>query len=181
MAEQFRKTVIRAMHVDGDTDDDVREDAVRKLKRGELDILVNVDLFGEGFDLPNIYAVYDCAATASYARFAQRFGRMLRLDILATLMAVWEDLTPLQRKQFIAESAKPWGLYVDLVGNINRHQGTPDRGRGWSLESRASKGTGSGPSMLTVCSNRDRGDGMACGKSYARFKSCCPYCGFRPE
>ncbi len=181
MAEQFRKAGVRAMHVDGDTDPEVREDAIRKLERGELEVLTNVDLFGEGFDLPNIYAVYDCAATESFARFVQRFGRMLRLDVGA-LQDIWETLTIEQRRAAVANSPKPYGLYVDLVGNVNRHKGTPDRPRAYSLDDRSSRPRAGGAAMTTVCANLNvDGMGIACSKTYARFKSKCPYCGHVPE
>lgn len=181
-AAQFRLWGVRAMHIDGDSDDDVRMDAVRKLKNGELDVLCNVGLFGEGFDLPAVKAVYDAAATESFSSYSQRFGRMLRLSVAPELIARWETFTPEQRHAFIAQSSKPFGLYVDLVGNMVRHRGPPDKPREWTLESREKRGGGSaGVPLITFCTNPTGGiAGFACGKNYERYLSCCPYCGYKP-
>jgi DNA repair protein RadD len=182
MAASFRAAGVRAMHVDADTPDDVRDDAKRKLKRGDLDVLTNVGLFGEGYDLPVVAAVYDTAATESFAAYAQRFGRMLRLSIPPELMAVWDRYTPDERKAHIAASGKPHGFYVDLVGNLLRHKGPPDRPRVWSLESRERRGSNSDAELTTTCRNIDvDGSGYACGKDYERYLAKCPYCGYKPE
>ena len=182
MAANFRKASIRALHIDADTPDDVRDDAKRKLKRGELDVLCNVGLFGEGYDLPLIVAVYDCAATESYANYAQRFGRMLRLSIAAELMANWDYFTIAERKAHIAASSKPYGVYIDLVGNMFRHRGPPDRPRQFTLDSCERKGGSSDAILTTTCSNKNANDtGYACAQTYERFRVKCPYCGFKPE
>jgi len=182
MAEQFRRAGIRALHIDGETETDVRDDAVRKLKRQELDVLCNVGLFGEGFDLPAIEAVIDASATESYSSYAQRFGRMLRLSIAPELMAQWENYSPSQRLACIAASSKPFGLYVDLVGNMLRHKGPPDQAREWTLDAREKRSSAKGVELITTCTNPvDPATGYACGKNYERYLSRCPYCGFKPE
>lgn len=181
MAQKFRDAGIPALHVDGDTPDDVRDDAVSKLENGRLKVLCNVGLFGEGFDLPIVVGVYDASATESFSNYAQRFGRMLRLAITSEQQAAWEDCSPEQRHAIIAESDKPFGYYVDLVGNLVRHGGPPDRPRTWSLDSREKRsGGGGGTDRIKFCTNPDRGDGIACGQVYDRFRRCCPFCGFAP-
>lgn len=173
MAESFRRAGIKALHVDADSSDEVRIDAVKKLKDNELQVLCNVGLFGEGFDLPVVVAVYDTAATESFSNYAQRFARMLRISVAATLIPLWETFTPDQRKAHIAASAKPYGVYVDLVGNLIRHRGPPDKPRQFTLDSREKRGrSGQDGPPVTYCK---------CGKTYERFYACCPFCGFKPE
>lgn len=183
MAQRFRDAGVPALHVDGDSPDDVRDDAVGKLESGRLLVLCNVGLFGEGFDLPIVVSVYDAAATESFPNYAQRFGRMLRLAISADLQSRWEDFTPQERHAHIAASGKPFGYYVDLVGNLVRHQGPPDRPRVWTLDRRERRGGPSaGVPLVTFCTNKNANDtGFACGQTYQRFRSCCPFCGFVPE
>jgi len=180
IAQQFRDMGIPALHVDGDSDDDVRDDAIQKLERGEIFVLCNVGLFGEGFDLPSIFCVIDAAATESFINYAQRFGRMLRLELLDEIMRSWEDFTPDQRRQFIAESEKPYGLYIDLVGNLWRHGGPPDKPRAWSLDSQSRGGGGGGTSLgkeaAVTCLHEDS-DGIVCATDFPRYKLCCPKCG----
>lgn len=51
--------------VTAETKDDVRRDTLRRFKDGEIQLLMNVDLFGEGFDLPAIETVIMCRPTKS--------------------------------------------------------------------------------------------------------------------
>jgi superfamily II DNA or RNA helicase len=53
---------------------------MRKFQAGQILVLSNVDLFGEGVDVPAIEAVIDCAPTLSLGRCMQRWGRALRPD-----------------------------------------------------------------------------------------------------
>ena len=180
IAQQFRDMGVPALHVDGDSEDEVRDDAIQKLKRGDIFVLCNVGLFGEGFDLPSIFCVIDAAATESFINYAQRFGRMLRPELLAELMRQWESFTPEQRRQLIAESDKPYGLYIDLVGNLWRHGGPPDKPRNWTLDSQSRGGGGGGSSLgkeSAVTCLHEGPDGIVCATDYPRYKLACPVCG----
>lgn len=182
IAAAFRAAGVPAEVVTGDTPPDLRDAIIRRFAAREIMQLVNVDLFGEGFDLPAIEVVSMARPTASFNLYAQQFGRVLRLMVSAILMAAWDTYTPAQRKQFIAESPKPRGLIIDHVGNMWRHEGPPDRPRSWSLASREKRGA-SKPAdeiPLRVCANKDKGDGTACAKNYERYLPRCPYCGHMP-
>lgn len=56
VAEQFRQAGIMAWHLDGGTPYGERAEAIRAFRNGEIKVLTNVDLFGEGFDLPSLVA-----------------------------------------------------------------------------------------------------------------------------
>jgi hypothetical protein len=94
------------------TPDAERVATVDRFRRGELRQLVNVDLFGEGFDLPAIEVCSMARPTCSYGLYVQQFGRALR---------------PLD--------GKSRAVIIDHVGNVHRH-GLPDSGRPWSLDAR---------------------------------------------
>lgn len=55
-----------------------RQSALDGMKNGSVLNLVNVDLFGEGYDCPAIAGVIMLRRTTSYSLFKQQFGRMLR-------------------------------------------------------------------------------------------------------
>lgn len=74
--------------------------------------LVNIDLFGEGFDLPAVEVVSFARPTCSYGLYAQQFGRALRIM-----------------------EGKKEALIIDHVGNVFKH-GLPDSFRQWSLDGR---------------------------------------------
>lgn len=80
IVDRFNAAGIRAEHVDGGTPTPQRDDAIRKLASGEISILSNVDVFTEGFDLPEIGAVILLRPTKSFALYRQMIGRGLRRD-----------------------------------------------------------------------------------------------------
>ena len=78
LAERFNAEGVPAIHVDGTTPSDVRDDAVEKLAAGDIKVLTNVEVFTEGVDIPAIDAVILLRPTKSPALFLQMVGRALR-------------------------------------------------------------------------------------------------------
>lgn len=149
MASQFNAAGVPAAVVSAKTSDAERVALLRKFKNRELLQLVNVDLFGEGFDLPAIEVVSMARPTQSYALFVQQFGRALRrLD------------------------GKAYAIIIDHVGNVERH-GLPDAKRTWSLDrrERRSRSTKSDLIPVKTCLNE------TCLAVYERIYSACPFCG----
>lgn len=69
---------IVAEHLDGSTDRDARAAVLMRLRAGETQAVFNADLFGEGFDLPDISTVVLARPTASLGLFLQQIGRGAR-------------------------------------------------------------------------------------------------------
>lgn len=161
MADRFNLFGIPAVSIDGTTDDLVRSKYVEDFRAGRLRVLVNVDLFGEGFDLPAIEVVIMARPTASLAVYLQQFGRALRL---------------LEGKLF--------GLIIDMVSNFKQH-GFPDKPHNWSLERREKRGKQEKDPEdieLTRCGNVEinPATGRYCMQPYDRSLPCCPHCGWKP-
>lgn len=170
VAKEFNAAGIPALVVSSESTPEERVDAIRKFKRREVLQLVNVDLFGEGFDLPAIEVVSFARPTESLGLFIQQFGRVLRLFIAPELMRRWEDMTESQRLHAIAASSKPKGIVIDHVGNIERHL-LPDTPRKWGLEgrtrgSRADSGSGI---PMWACTN--------CTAAWEKIYTTCKLCG----
>lgn len=159
IAEKFRAAGVVAEVLTGKTPDLERAQALRKFKARKVMQIISVSLLDEGFDCPGVEVVSDAAATESFGRFAQRFGRGLRI---------------LEGKEYLA--------YFDHVGNVKRH-GLPDTPRVWSLDRRASRASNESDAIPTrVCANANIGGaGEVCAQTYERFHRCCPFCGFYPE
>ncbi len=131
--------------------------------------LVNVDLFGEGFDLPAIECVSFGRATASFQLYTQQWGRALRLMISDLLQAPWDSFTPAQRKAHIAASPKPVAYIFDHVGNLLRHKGPPDRPVPQGLDRRDRRPRGPNDDIAQrICTK--------CEKPFEAFLLICPYC-----
>ena len=69
---------VRAAHLDGKAKAEVREETLRKLEDGELDVVTNCSLFVEGVDIPSIDCVLVCTSTLSLTKWMQMCGRGTR-------------------------------------------------------------------------------------------------------
>lgn len=102
-----------AVHFDGDTPAAERERIISDFRAGKIMCLLNVDLIGEGFDVPDCECVILLRPTMSTALFIQQSMRCLRYQ-------------PGKR-----------AIIYDLVGNVFRH-GLPTEHREWSLSKKIS-------------------------------------------
>jgi hypothetical protein len=174
IAGAFRAAGVPAEVVSAKTPDALRAQILRRFKAREVMQLVNVDLFGEGFDLPAIEVVSFARPTESFALFSQQFGRALRLMLTREELTGYDLLTDEGRKAVIAASGKPVAFIIDHVGNVLRH-GLPDARREWSLDRRERRSGGKSDAIpMRVCVNPE------CIQPYERVFKCCPYCGHYP-
>lgn len=112
IVNRYNDAGIPAAHLDGETPQDEREKTLERFARGEILVLSNVELFGEGFDLPAIEVVSLLRPTLSTSLHLQQVGRALRP---------------------CPELGKERAIILDHVGNYERH-GMPDDVRQWSLK-----------------------------------------------
>lgn len=182
IAAAFRAAGVPAEVVTADTPPLLRAQILRRFKRREVLQLVNVDLFGEGFDLPAVELVSFVRKTESWPLYVQQFGRVLRMLISAALAEAWGDFSDAERLAHIAASEKPYGIIIDHVGNVIRH-GLPDAPREDSLGRREKRSSGPSDAVpQRVCLNPNaHGLGIVCMSTYSRLLKCCPFCGFYPE
>jgi DNA repair protein RadD len=171
ITDAFNAAGVPAALVTAESTDDERRIALRKFRNRELLQLVNVDLFGEGFDLPAIECVSFARPTASFALYSQQWGRALRLMISAILSGAWDTFSVEQRRDFIRTSGKPFAYIFDHAGNFYRHEGPPDKPRVWSLDARGRKRGPSDGIPMRTCLN------LTCAYPYERIYPACPYCG----
>jgi DNA repair protein RadD len=175
IAVAFRKAGVPAEVVSAKTPAAARAAILRRFRNREILQLVNVDLFGEGFDLPAIEVVSMARPTASYSLFCQQFGRALRLMLEPTYLKGWDSYTDAERRYFISISGKPHAIIIDHVSNVVRH-GLPDAFREWSLD-RGERRSRARPSDVVPCRTCLN---PRCIRVYERAYSCCPFCGDRP-
>lgn len=77
IAAEFNEAGITARSVNGKTPQDMRDHIVKMFRDQRIKILVNVNLFTEGVDLPNVDAVIMARPTASLALYLQFSMRCL--------------------------------------------------------------------------------------------------------
>jgi len=107
VAEAFCSVGYSAMQVDGDTDKAIRSEVMEKFKKGEVTILVNAELYGEGVDVPDCECVVLLRPTESLTLFIQQTMRSMRY-------------MPGKR-----------AIIIDHVGNYARH-GLPTTEHDWN-------------------------------------------------
>lgn len=171
LTKEFNDKGVPCELITGEEDEESRHRKLKRYRNRETLVLVNVDLFGEGFDLPAIEVVMMARPTASYALFAQQFGRALRLGVGREFIAAWESYTPERRLATIASSNKPVAYIHDHVGNVLHFGGPPTKPREFTLAARINSKPSDGI-PLRICLN------PTCLQPFERFHTHCPYCGF---
>lgn len=114
LAREFRDQEIRAEHIDAKTPKQERARIIEAFRSGLVQVLTNVDLIGEGFDVPDCSTVILLRPTQSLSLYIQQSMRGMRYQ-------------PGKRS-----------IIIDHVGNVHRF-GLPDQERSWSLETVATK------------------------------------------
>jgi superfamily II DNA or RNA helicase/uncharacterized Zn finger protein (UPF0148 family) len=155
-AEAFSKAGYISKVVTGETEDKERDQAMKDLATGALQIMCTVDIVSEGTDIPAVEVGIMLRPTASTSLFIQQAGRVLRVN-----------------------EGKDKAILLDLAGNVGRwinglffeNHGLPTADREWSLEEGLKKKKVNGIAAPSV---------SACNKCYMSFKSgtkVCPRCG----
>ena len=111
VAAAFNNAGIPAAHCDGETPALVRSEIVNDFRRGNVKVLCNAELFGEGFDVPGCQAVLLARPTQSLTLFIQQSMRALRPD---------------------PNDPGKVAVIIDHVENYRRH-GMPNDERDWTL------------------------------------------------
>lgn len=108
-AEEFSRAGYISCSLDGSTHEIERKSIMERFRNGEIQILCNCDLFGEGLDVPDCECVVLLRPTQSLTLYIQQSMRSMRY---------MPDKT---------------AIIIDHVGNCYLH-GLPDDDREWSLE-----------------------------------------------
>lgn len=144
----FKAAGVAAAHLDANTPKAERKSTIMAFAAGTIEVLFNVDLFGEGFDLSAqagrdvpIEAVILARPTYSLALHLQQIGRALRPCYAPGMPRDTDE----QRLAAIAASRKPYAIILDHAGNTlpeslgGMGHGLPDDIRKWSLGGRADR------------------------------------------
>ena len=78
LADQFNGAGLPAKYICGTTPPENRRDYAERLRSGSLQIIVNVGVYVEGVDIPDVSCVVLATATKSLVKYLQMVGRGLR-------------------------------------------------------------------------------------------------------
>ena len=78
IAEYYKEQGMNAVAIDSKTPAKERKQLVEDFRQGKIQVLVNVDVFSEGFDCPDVEFIQLARPTLSLAKYLQQVGRGLR-------------------------------------------------------------------------------------------------------
>ena len=129
MRDKFTAANIPALLLTGLSSDKERLDGMTSFKNKETKVLLNVDLFDEGLDVPGIECVIHARPTMSLSKYRQMNGRGMR---------------PSPDKEFL--------IIIDHVGNVSRH-GYPSEDVEWTLDRGVKRRDKI--NLIRICSNHE--------------------------
>ena len=126
IAEYYGEQGVDCCMIDSKTPAREREKTVADYREGRIRVLVNVDIFGEGFDVPEVEFIQLARPTLSLSKYLQQVGRGMRVS-----------------------EGKPHVLILDQVG-LYQTFGLPTAERDWGALFRG-RVQGKGDTGLTRC------------------------------
>jgi len=108
-ARQFREAGVSAAAIHSTMAQSQVTRALDAFAAGQVRVICNVDMIGEGFDMPAVQTLIIASQTASFPRYRQWVGRVLRLA-----------------------PGKQRAIILDLTGQVQAH-GLPDEPVEWDL------------------------------------------------
>jgi superfamily II DNA or RNA helicase len=153
--DEFLKAGVRCAHIDGSTLKDDRDELLRQLGNGELDLITNCMVLTEGWDMPEVGCCVLARPTRKMGLYRQMIGRVLR-----------------------PAPGKPDAIIIDHAGAVHRHGFAEDRVV-WTLDpdrladnpTHASRSENDISSRLVDCTQ--------CGALRTGGEPC-RHCGFMP-
>lgn len=113
-ARRFNESGIPAAHIDAKTPKSERDEIINQFRNGEIKVLSNVEIIGEGFDVPDCSTVILLRPTKSLSLYIQMSMRGMRYRPGKT------------------------SIIIDHVNNVEEH-GLPNYPHTWSLDSKKRK------------------------------------------
>ncbi|EKL0520838.1 DEAD/DEAH box helicase [Listeria monocytogenes] len=126
MAASFEQVGITAAHIDGKTPKTERDHIIQQFRNGDIKVLCNLDLIGEGFDVPDCSTVIMLRPTQSLSLYIQQSMRGMRYRPGKT------------------------SIIIDHVGNVSRF-GLPDMERTWTLEPKKGSNSKKAEAPVKIC------------------------------
>lgn len=114
ICQQFLNAGIKIADIDSKTPANLRKKLVQDFKNGELDIIVNVDIFSEGFDCPDLEFVQLARPTRSLVKYIQQVGRGLRKN--GDKQCLILDNVGMYGRFGLPDDDRPWEEYFE--GNL---------------------------------------------------------------
>ena len=123
MAQEFNNQGIIAKHCDESTPQKERDETIAKFKRGEIQVICNINIFSTGVDIPELEVGIMARPTRSEILFIQQVGRVFRPYRKCGKCKSQYDNSPncpvcgYDKPEYIKEKA----IIIDSGDNYSRH------------------------------------------------------------
>ncbi len=117
LSEEFNRWGVKAAVIVDDTPDDVRQSFDKDFKNNKLTVLINVGIYTEGYDCPDIDFVQLARPSKSLGLIIQMIGRVLRVDN----SIIQHCKTREERLEAILNSGNKRAIILDNAGIILDH------------------------------------------------------------
>jgi DNA repair protein RadD len=153
--DEFIKSGVRAEHIDGSTPEDERDETLKRLASGEIDVVTNCMVLTEGWDMPEIGCCILARPTKSFQLYRQMLGRAIR-SCSGKENAIVLDHAGATFRHGLIEDHVEWMLEEDRKVANKAHEARGDYGTRKLLE-------------CTQC------------EALRTAGEACPHCGFLPQ
>lgn len=126
LVQMFRDAGIPAEHVDGETPKEQRAAAVARLRRREVLVLSNVNVFSEGLDVPEAECLALARPTQSLTCYIQQVGRGRR-PLPGKLVCRIHDHAGVVHHHGLPDADRDYTLEADLRATSQRETVSPLR------------------------------------------------------
>ena len=124
ITKQYQEHGVKAIAIDSKTPATERQQDIEAFKKGDIQVLVNVDIFSEGFDCPDVEFVQLARPTLSLAKYLQMVGRGLRVA-KGKKNCVIIDNVGLYRVFGLPSQVWNWNAMFEGKLNVGKRKETP--------------------------------------------------------
>ena len=130
IVEYYRKQGVGCAVIDSKTPTEIRNRMVEEYRQGlvgsqsSLQVLVNVDIFGEGFDVPEVEFIQLARPTQSLSKYLQQVGRGMRVSEGKEMVTVLDNAGLYLTFGFPTDSHDWRGMFLGMKTKTGRMQDT---------------------------------------------------------
>ncbi len=92
ISEYYVSKGVRCCWIEARTPGNVRQQLVDDYRQGRLDVIVNVDIFSEGFDCPEVEFIQLARPTLSLCKYLQQVGRGMRTRLMKEYVIILDQV-----------------------------------------------------------------------------------------
>ena len=123
IAEYYTLKGVRCAVIDSNTPGEERSHSVEAYRLNRLDVLINVDIFSEGFDCPEVEFIQLARPTLSLSKYLQQVGRGMRMVPFKDYVTILDQVGLYQTFGLPTEERDWSGMFLGMTDLRNHGKG----------------------------------------------------------